>query len=337
MDACTERMDLTSAGSPPLGNGGSSGGVSSVEPPVAYESDQATVEALLRDGRWALLTRPRIAAALDTSVVRKARGALDEAMALIPEGLVTVWGRNWKVLDTDSEPVRVRVAVAAFHLDRHAVTRREYARFVMDGGYEQTALWDEPVRTAVHELVDDTGRPGPHGWRNGTYPDGTAEHPVVGVCWYEARAFARWIGKRLPTDAEWIKAASWPTIAGRQVDPRAFPWGDLFDAARANLWETRIGGTRPVDDFAAGDNPVGVRQLIGNVWEWTSSDFGAFDAGAEIMADGPLKSLRGGAYDTYFPQQASWRFQSGDDVLVRRPNIGFRCALCACDVEGLAR
>jgi iron(II)-dependent oxidoreductase len=106
----------------------------------------------------------------------------------------------------------------------------------------------------------------------------------------------------------------------------------VFDKANANLWESTIGTTSPVDAFAAGDSPCGARQLIGNVWEWTSTDFAAYDQGQDIEADAPLKSLRGGAFDTYFPHQASWRFQSGELLLGRRHNVGFRCALCACDI-----
>jgi iron(II)-dependent oxidoreductase len=121
-------------------------------------------------------------------------------------------------------------------------------------------------------------------------------------------------------------------MAGDQIIARRFPWGNIYDKARANLWEAGIGQTVPVTDFASGDNPAGVRQLIGNVWQWMTTDFAAFDIGADLEADAPIKSLRGGAFDTYFSHQAGWRFQSGDQVLARRHNVGFRCALTACDV-----
>jgi iron(II)-dependent oxidoreductase len=152
---------------------------------------------------------------------------------------------------------------------------------------------------------------------------------VVGVCWHEAQAFARWVGKRLPSDAEWVKAGSWPVpVAQNNRLQRKYPWGDMFVPKCANTWHAGVGRTVPVSQFADGVSVGGVHQLIGNVWEWTSSNMRAEDQpGNTLTFDVPTKSLRGGAFDTYFENQATCHFQSGDGMLARKPNIGFRCAV----------
>ncbi len=161
---------------------------------------------------------------------------------------------------------------------------------------------------------------------------------MVGVSWYEASAFARWLGKRLATDAEWVRAASAPILLpGGELRQRRFPWGDKPERNRANLWGAIPAGTLPVDALPQGDSAGGVSQMIGNVWEWTAGDFDA-ESPTRLSPDGSLrsaarKSLRGGAFDTYFDVQATCQFQSGDHPLARKHNIGFRCALGTCDLQ----
>ena len=102
----------------------------------------------------------------------------------------------------------------------------------------------------------------------------------------------------------------------------------------ANLWGSGPEGTAAVSAFAEGMSVGGVYHLIGNVWEWTHSNFGAWDVAArKLEVTGPMKSIRGGAFDTYFDNQATCQFQSGDSSLARKRNIGFRCALGVCDVS----
>lgn len=140
------------------------------------------------------------------------------------------------------------------------------------------------------------------------------------------------MGKRLPTDAEWVKAGSWPVpLSDERQWQRKFPWGDTMDRDRCNLWGSGRGGVAAVTDYASGVSVGGVYQLIGNVWEWTTGDFGAEES-EDLSLPTPMKSIRGGAFDTYFENQATCQFVSGENPLARRHNIGFRCALGVCDV-----
>jgi iron(II)-dependent oxidoreductase len=296
---------------------------------------QSLVEKMIVQGRVALLVRPQIAGNLSAEDLAKAQEALDETMAIIPEGDVLVRARCYDQLEDDAAAKAERVIHAeGFFLDRYAVSNREFLEFVEDGGYEQMSLWDEAIWPAVLSFVDCSGQPGPRYWQDGIFPAGLDDHPVVGVSWHEASAYARWTGKRLPTDAEWVKAGSWPmhSEGGRPVQ-RRYPWGDAMDRSRVNMWGSGHAGTVPVHALPAGANVNGVEQLVGNVWEWTSSVFGTWEpAGRKIETIMPLKSLRGGAFDTYFDTQAHCQFQSGAGPLDRKHNIGFRCALGFCDV-----
>ena len=226
------------------------------------------------------------------------------------------------------------IRVAHFFLDRYPVTNRQFYDFVAAGGYQQTALWDEKILPAVLDFVDQTGRPGPRFWEAGCYQAGREDHPVVGVCWHEAVAYARWVGKRLPTDAEWVKAGSWTVNLSHNTRvQRRYPWGDTMDRTRANLWGSGPNTTVPVDQFPDGVSVGGVYHLIGNVWEWTR---GELSSGSppfqDLVFEVPLKSIRGGAFDTYFDNHATCQFQSGETAIARKRNLGFRCGLGTCDL-----
>jgi gamma-glutamyl hercynylcysteine S-oxide synthase len=304
-------------------------------PRVSRPQSASLVEQLLEQRRVALLLRPQVAATLAPEQLQEAQEALDETMAIVPEGVVAVHSRAHETYDERKARQEERIInVEGFFLDRYSVTNREYAAFVEDGGYEQMTLWDEAIWPAVLGFLDRTGQPGPRFWSGGTFPTGQGEHPVVGVSWYEACAFTRWAGKRLPTDPEWIKAASWPVVTeGGKPAQRRYPWGDAMDRRKVNLWGSGFNGTVPVSALAAGSSVNGVEQLVGNVWEWTTSNFGCWEpAGRKIETATPLKSIRGGAFDTYFETQAHCQFQSGENPLARKHNIGFRCALGFCDV-----
>ncbi len=167
------------------------------------------------------------------------------------------------------------VAVATFAISRLAVTEGDFAAFADDGGYRRGDLWSDAGRAWLER--DRAG--GPAYWERGG--DGRwwkrrfdavvpldDDHPMVHVNAHEAEAYCRWAGRRLPSEAEWETAAS--LAAGRK---RRYPWGSSPpDGGRANL-DGAHGGTAPVSAFPGGDGPAGCRQMLGNVWEWTSSPF----------------------------------------------------------------
>jgi gamma-glutamyl hercynylcysteine S-oxide synthase len=297
--------------------------------PVDPNDLDALVEQMLAQDRFALLLRQQIAQNLGESQFALALKVLGESMALVPDGDVQL---------EEGEVPRV-VAVQRFFLDRYPVTNRQYYEFVAAGGYRQPALWDEAILPGVLEFVDRGGHPGPKYWQNSCYAEGEERHPVVGISWYEAAAYARWVGKRLPSDAEWVKAGAWPVrVSSTTQVQRRYPWGDSMDRACANLWGSGPGNIVPVDQYPGGVSAGGVYQLIGNVWEWTTSNFGGASLPADLLpmsglrVSTPLRSIRGGAFDTYFDNQAACQFQSGENPLSRRSNIGFRCAVGVCDL-----
>ena len=186
---------------------------------------------------------------------------------------------------------------------------------------------------ALLDFVDQTGAPGPRYWYDGQYPAGEQKLPVVGVSWYEACAYARWVGKQLPTDAEWTKAGAWPVeSAPGRIAQRRYPWGESFDVRRANLYGSGNRKPVPVEEFPGGMSVGGIHQLIGNVWEWTATSLVEL-GDSTLHVSESVMSIRGGAFDTYFENQATCHYQSGEHPLSRRPNIGFRLALPMSDLE----
>jgi iron(II)-dependent oxidoreductase len=206
----------------------------------------------------------------------------------------------------DNEKWAHPVEVQPFATARAAVTQSEFAAFVSDGGYERPELW----APAGQEWLARTGATHPVYWR----PDGAEwfrrdftdwvplepHRPVIHVNWYEADAYCRWAGRRLPTEAEWEFAAA--ADAGPK---RRFPWGQADpDPTRANL-DGRALGCHDVGSLLVGDSAAGCRQMVGNVWEWTATDFGPYPG---FVADtyeeysqpwfGTHKVLRGGAWPT---------------------------------------
>jgi iron(II)-dependent oxidoreductase len=291
------------------------------------------VQRFLDLGRAALLLRPAIVQGISISHATTIRETLQHEMAWVAEGnvLLTDW-----LCDTDepSSPPTHLEHVPAFYIDRFPVTNQRFREFVAYGGYEQEEVWDATIWPRVGEFVDQSGTPGPRYWSEGQFPAGSAECPVVGVSWFEADAFARWTGKRLPSDAEWVKVAACPAAMTGTLIQRRFPWGDVWDPALSNLWISGLQKPVPVDQFPEGASATGVQQLIGNVWEWMATDLQPSVLGNEFHFESPLKSLRGGAFDTYFENQATCQLQSGDASVARRHNVGFRCALSAADIAG---
>jgi len=249
--------------------------------------------------------------------------AIDSRFALVPEGRVTLAETVDDIpgcpeADTDVEP---------FLLARHTVTNAQYQKFVDADGYKELDLWPKEMWPHLIDLKDLSDMPGPRFWQQGHHGKDLADHPVVGVCYLEAAAYAKWAGYQLPTEPQWQMAASWRLRSSAHV-LRRYPWGDTFDTDRCNVWTCGIGQTVPVSEFEAGAAPNGVLQLVGNVWEWTSSDFNVIDdQGRTIVADMLMKAIRGGAFDTYFAAQATSYFRTGLACLTRAHNVGFRCIM----------
>jgi iron(II)-dependent oxidoreductase len=214
-------------------------------------------------------------------------------------------------VDADDEPWSLDnerpahvVDVPAFRIGRVPVTNAEYAAFVADGGYDQPRWWSE--RGWAHRLEAGLERPmywGTDGTRTrfGLVEELPADEPVQHVTSFEAEAYAAWAGARLPTEVEWEKAAVWDPAAGRR---RRWPWG----ASEPTPALATLGGTSlrpaPVGAHPAGASAYGVEQLMGDVWEWTSSSFEPWPGFRPMLyADysapffgGDYKVLRGGSW-----------------------------------------
>ena len=199
---------------------------------------------------------------------------------------------NVPLTANDARP-RHRAKTGAFWIDKTEVTCAQYQKFCAA-----------------------TGIPTPPDWTGGNFPEGKADFPVTRVNWYEASAYARWAGKRLPTEAEWEHAA-------RGEDGRQFPWGSNWDGNRAVAGNE---GPLAVGSHPNGASPFGALDMAGNVFEWTSSWFDAYPKSPTTQPDfgTKFKVVRGGAWMGSQILAATWH------RAVNRPQsrtewIGFRC------------
>ncbi|HEX3601650.1 MAG TPA: SUMF1/EgtB/PvdO family nonheme iron enzyme [Lacipirellulaceae bacterium] len=303
-------------------------------------STDALVDELIATRRYALLLRPETKQHLSQIHIVRAIRQLDESMALVPAGRVLLGQLAEQShsacgpADSDAKLIeRNLVAVEPVYLDRFCVTNEEFQRFVDAGGYEQLEFWHEEALPALLDFVDQSGAPGPRYWIDGEYQSTEGRLPVVGISWYESWAYARWVGKRLPTDAEWTKAGAWPVeSAPGRIAQRRYPWGESFDVRRAHMYGSGQNGPVAVEEYPGGTSVGGIHQLIGNVWEWTSTPLDEL-SDSTLHVSESVMSIRGGAFDTYFENQATCHFQSGEQSLSRRRNIGFRLALPMSDLE----
>jgi len=292
------------------------------------------VDLMLAQGRFALLLRQQIATNLDEEQFRRAFNVLAESMAFVSDGKVSLASDGETLGCENAEPCVKVIHVEPFFIDRYPVTNRQYYEFVAANGYEQISLWKKSIWPAVLDFVDKTQTPGPRYWKNGCYPKWKDDHPVVGISWFEASAYARWAGRRLPTDPEWVKAGSWPVpVDQKRFEQRKYPWGNTIDTERANLWESGCKDTVSTYSYPDGVSVGGVHQLIGNVWEWTAGDFRKNNhPEGDFVLESPMKNIRGGAFDTYFANQATCQFHSGESLMARKANVGMRLALGICDI-----
>jgi iron(II)-dependent oxidoreductase len=236
----------------------------------------------------------------------------------------------------DNEQPLHWVETGRFAMDVAPVSNGAYLGFVEDGGYRRPELWCEEGRPwLAAEGVTHPGAwiEGPDGWnerRFGRTAPLELERPVIHVSWYEADAFARWAGKRLPTEAEWEKAASWDLAAHAK---RLHPWGDEAPTAlHANL-DARTFGPAPIGACPRGRSFYGCHQMLGDVWEWTSSFFTPYpgfrafpyrDYSEPFFGTG-YRVLRGGSWATA-SVVARNTFRNWDLPVRRQIFAGFRCA-----------
>ncbi|MBA2527539.1 MAG: ergothioneine biosynthesis protein EgtB [Pyrinomonadaceae bacterium] len=237
----------------------------------------------------------------------------------------------------DNEKPAHQVYLADYALERALVSNSDFLGFMKSGGYRDFRWWfsegwdavtkehwQAPLYWEIHDgqwMIRDS---------HGLQPvESKADEPVSHVSYYEASAYAKWAGKRLPTEAEWEKAACFDPTTG---DRRTFPWGnDLADQSKANLLENELWGTAPIGAFPGSQTPYGCQQMIGDVWEWTSSDYvpyPGFKSEFDEYNDKWFvnqKVLRGGSYAT--PQlhiRSTYRnfFHAPERWMIS----GFRCA-----------
>lgn len=200
-----------------------------------------------------------------------------------------------KYLD-NAQPSR-KVNLPGFYIDKYEVTNEQYKKF-----------------------VDATGYKTPQHWEGKNFPSGKGKHPVVWVTWEDANAYAKWAGKRLPTEAEWEKAA-------RGTDGRFFPWGNKFERRVSNTDETGKGETTAVGSYKKGVSPYGCFDMAGNVWEWTSDYYLPYPGNTreDEFYGKERYVLRGGSfldlkYDALTFVRSKFTPVTDDE------NVGFRCA-----------
>ena len=210
--------------------------------------------------------------------------------------------------EEDAHPDRLprqTIDLPAFYIDPYEVTNSQYEQFILADGYQKRELWSE----AGWRFIQATKIDRPLGLDRVFY--NAPNQPVVGVSWYEAEAYAKWADKRLPTEAEWEKAA-------RGTDGRIFPWGNEMDWKRVG-YRLHNQRTWDVGSYPKGKSPYGVHDCASNVAEWVAN------MPDETDSDDPQRVVRGGAWGSIrFEMECAHR--TFDKPEYRGLRIGFRCA-----------
>lgn len=210
--------------------------------------------------------------------------------ATTPDDMVLIDGGAWARAFPEASSYSLKGIVGMegatlddFFIDRYEVSNERYREFVRAGGYTDPAYWKQPLSKggvelsfddAMTLLVDRSGLPGPRQWSNQDFPEGKGNHPVSGISWYEAAAYAEYAGKILPTIYQWEKAAR--AGLSTHFEGIVMPWGlmnaDASGGQRANFMGR---GTAPVDSYPFGISPYGAYNMAGNVEEWLVNERGA--------------------------------------------------------------
>lgn len=235
-----------------------------------------------------------------------------EGMVLVPAGEFTM-GTDDPQAPDDQRPAR-KVNVDAFYIDKHEVTNAQFKEFILANGYKTRKYWtkegwDFIRKKRVYYIYPEKATyhiDSPLGF--GENDVSTApNHPVIGVSWYEASAYAKWAGKRLPTEAEWEKAA-------RGTDARIYPWGNKFDFSKLKYFPHHD-KLSPVGSYPKGASPYGVLDMAGSVAEWC----------ADNIDNKETKVLRGGGWDA-LRLQLRCTYRKNQPPIYQYYNTGFRCA-----------
>ena len=264
-----------------------------------------------------------------------ARVVLEHAEALVPAGAFTM-GTSTEPWALDNERPAHPAYTEAYFIDAAPVTYGAFLRFVEAGGYADPRWWSADgwrhVRGHGIEAPRFLHREDADWFRTrfGHVEPVREDEPVTHVCFYEAEAYAAWSGRRLPTETEWEKAARFDPAAGRS---RRYPWGDEDPTpSHANLGQRHLRAAPP-GAYPAGASPLGVHQLVGDVWEWTASDFTPYP-GFEVFPypeysavffGSDYKVLRGGSFGTD-PVASRGTFRNWDHPIRRQIFAGFRTA-----------
>ncbi|WP_238544323.1 SUMF1/EgtB/PvdO family nonheme iron enzyme [Gloeocapsa sp. PCC 73106] len=241
------------------------------------------------------------------------------AMVTIPAGEIYLGSNRIEAQDNE-RPVTL-VHLDSYLLDQYPVTCKEYKIFIEAGGYQNPQWWSQ----GGWDWLQANSITQPLYWDH--LP---SDYPVYGVSWYEAQAYAQFAGKRLPTEAEWEKAASWDLVKNKKYD---YPWGDIPPTCENCNYNLNLGGISPVNAYPLGRSPVGCYDMLGNVWEWTASSFSGYPGFesypyrgySQAYFDGKHRVLKGGSWAT-----RSWAlrtsFRNWYYPEVRQILAGFRCA-----------
>lgn len=246
---------------------------------------------------------------------------LDQTMVEIPAGVFEMGSNHLEA--QDNERPKHQVYLESYFLDIYPVTCLQYREFMEYGGYQKRQFWSEEGWQWLQENPVST----PLYWVDSSDWD---YHPVCGINYYEAEAYANFIEKRLPTEAEWEKAASWDISTEKK---RPYPWGNITSHGQLCNFDGIIGHTTPVNSYGSNCSPYGCYDMLGNVWEWTASWFSTYQGFqsypypgySQTYFDQQHRVLRGGSWAT-----RSWglrnSFRNWYHPWVRQILVGFRCA-----------
>ena len=222
-------------------------------------------------------------------------------MIFVPAGPFLMGSKESDSNADENETPQHKISLDAFYIDKFEVTNKQYVDFIQKTSYISKGDWQSG------------------------YSLKREEHPVTNITWDDAAAFCKWAGKRLPTEAEWEKAA-------RGTDGRKYPWGNTWDEKRANLFGV-LGTTSPVGSYSQGAGPYGALQMAGNVWEWTASKYEPYpyrvNGDREVLEGTGLRVLRGGSWKYGSIKSSPTTQRDSASVTYSNSDLGCRCAKSA--------